>query len=128
LDAYRTDRKFYTRILPGNDALFFDVGANIGSVVGTGPQGGCLRAPSELRDGNQSAMRPYKQRLHIEKCALSDSPSEAILLVRESISQSSMSSTWKGEPLGTIEVPVSIFDSTIHQFGLPLYSKIGVEG
>jgi FkbM family methyltransferase len=119
-------------LLPQNNTLCFDVGANIGrisevllelghKVIAFEPQPECVR---EIK----ARCSPYKQRLHIEQTALSNSPGTAALFVRASSGQSSLRSTWEGEITSTIQVPVSTLDRAIQRFGLPQYCKIDVEG
>ena len=132
MDEYKTDRKFYSKLLPKSGALCFDVGANLGrvteallelghKVIAFEPQPQCIR---EIK----ARCRPFRQHLQIEETALGDSQGATTLFVRESSGQSSLRSTWEGTAAGVLQVPVSTLDVAIQRFGIPYYCKIDVEG
>jgi FkbM family methyltransferase len=132
MDEYKTDRKFYSQLLPKSGVLCFDVGANLGrvteallelghKVIAFEPQPQCVR---EIK----ARCSPYKHHLQIEETALGDTPGAATLFVREGSGQSSLKSTWEGRATGTLQVPVLTLDMAIQRFGIPHYCKIDVEG
>lgn len=131
MDTYLLDRQFYSDLLSRGPVLCFDVGANIGrvsevllelghEVIAFEPQPRCIR---EIQ-----ARCSRKDHLHIERCALGDTPGKLSLFVRESSGQSSLRKSWEGQITSSIEVPVSTLDKAIGQFGIPQYCKIDVEG
>ncbi len=132
MDEYKTDRKFYSELLPKSGVLCFDVGANLGrvteallelghKVIAFEPQPQCIR---EIK----ARCRPYRQRLQIVETAVGDSQGATTLFVRESSGQSSLRSTWEGKATGVLQVPVTTLDIAIQKFGIPYYCKIDVEG
>jgi len=132
MDEYKTDREFYSQLLPKSGVLCFDVGANLGrvtevllelghKVIAFEPQPQCAR---EIK----ARCSPYRQHLRIEQTALGDASGAATLFVREGSGQSSLRSTWEGKAAGSLQVPVSTLDMAINKFGVPYYCKIDVEG
>jgi len=132
MDTYNSDKSLYSHLLPSNDLLCFDVGANIGrmsevllelghKLVAFEPQEECVR---EIK----ARCKPYRERLQIEETALGDSPGSASLFVRELNGQSSMRSKWEGKITGAVQVPLSTLDLAIRKYGIPHYCKIDVEG
>ena len=132
MDAYLSDKKHYSQLLPRDGVLCFDVGANVGKitsvllelgnrVVAFEPQADCVEEIKAISG-------PYKRGLRIEETALGDSPGEASLYLYRARGYSSLNSSWKGSAAGAIKVKVSTLDLEIEKYGVPHYCKIDVEG
>ena len=60
--------------------------------------------------------------------AVGEKSGKEVLHLRQASGQSSLISTWEGEPAGEIEVKVTTLDEAISVCGVPRLCKIDVEG
>lgn len=134
-------RQFYSSLLP-NDALVFDIGANVGTmttifaslgakVIAVEPNPDCARHIERTTS---------RDRVEVLQAAVGEKNGQADLEISDRKDKmSSLSSEWreavtKGNPSYArqwnrkLTVPMITLDSLVQQFGAPFYIKIDVEG
>lgn len=126
----RDDVRFYRSLLPAG-ALCFDIGANVGEKSEAMLKAGARVVsfePNPLVIPELRARCGHSRGWTFVATALGSGASVATLRARHPHEQSSLSSDWEGDLVGTYNVPVVTLDSAIQCFGTPTFCKIDVEG